>query len=58
MSLDLDESYRSEPAKVYPAPEVADRWIVEAPRMCPPAGRQPVQFNGPNAFGSARFFPF
>jgi hypothetical protein len=37
--------------------------------MCPPAGRQPVQFNGPNAltlalryayeeFGSARFFPF
>ena len=61
---------RSEPAKVYPAPDIAGRWIVEAPPGLPPRDEpMPPQFSGPRAldqalkyayehYGSARFFPF
>jgi hypothetical protein len=69
MSVEIDTLSRSEPAKVYPAPETTDRWIVEAPDTAPSPSREPVLFTGPNAvnlalryayeeFGSARFFPF
>lgn len=59
-----------EPAKVYPAPDIAGRWIVEAPPGLPLQGEPPPpQFSGPRAldqalkyayehYGSARFFPF
>jgi hypothetical protein len=57
----------SEPARVYPAPDAADCWIVEAPSAA--TRPKPLLFSGPNAqklalryayevFGSARFFPF
>jgi hypothetical protein len=56
-----------EPARVYPSPEAAGCWMVEAPAAA--AEPRPMQFSGPNAqkqalqyayeaFGSARFFPF
>lgn len=58
-----------EPARVYPAAEVQDRWIVEAPVTTAAPREKPHFFTGPNAqsralkyayeaFGSARFFPF
>ena len=54
----------ADPAKVYPDPHEADRWIVEAP---PTDAAGPRVFDGPNAeaaalefahrnYGSARFF--
>jgi hypothetical protein len=69
MSIAIDTPLRTEPAKVYPSPEVQDRWIVEAPGAARIPVREPVHFSGPNAvnlalryayeeFGSARFFPF
>jgi hypothetical protein len=68
VSESIERLYPSEPALVYPAPEGADAWIVEAPAEATPT-RTPVSFTGPNAvnlalryayeeFGSARFFPF
>lgn len=69
MAAQCDPSKVLEPARVYPAPEMHDRWIVEAP-VTTAAGRQKQHFfTGPNArnralryayeeFGSARFFPF
>ena len=56
-----------EPARVYPAPDAADCWMVEAPAAASAAA--PMLFSGPNAqklalcyayeaFGCARFFPF
>jgi hypothetical protein len=64
-----DPSRVLEPARVYPAPEVRDRWIVEAPVTTAARRQEPHFFTGPNAqnlalryayeeFGSARFFPF
>lgn len=69
MSTDVVTPTCTEPAKVYPSPEVQDRWIVEAPGPARIPQREPVHFSGPNAvnlalryayeeFGSARFFPF
>jgi hypothetical protein len=57
------------PPLVYPAPDTADHWIVEAPAQTPEVQREATTFTGPNAlnsalryayeeFGSARFFPF
>jgi hypothetical protein len=52
---------------VYPAPDAADCWMVEAPAA--PSAPAPMLFCGPNAqnlalryayeaFGCARYFPF
>ena len=59
-------SRKSEPAKVYPAPDRQDCWLVEAPARSPvpelvrsfsgsTAQRQAVQF-AHEAFGGARVF--
>lgn len=64
-----DASAVLEPARVYPAAEVRDRWIVEAPVTTDALRQKPHFFTGPNAqslalryayeeFGGARFFPF
>jgi hypothetical protein len=56
-----------EPARVYPAPDAAGCWMVEAPAAA--SAPAPLLFSGPNAqklalryayeaFGAARFFPF
>ena len=61
-----EDNRRSEPAKVYPAPNQPESWVVEAPDGVPApehvrlfsgsaAQRQAVQF-AHEAFGAARLF--
>ena len=67
MDSDTMKARLREPARVYPAPDAADCWMVEAPAAASAAAT--MLFSGPNAqnlalryayeaFGCARFFPF
>ncbi len=67
--MDGANTSRPEPARVYPARDATDRWIVEAPATSAAPDQPPTQFTGPHAqdlalryayehYGSARFFPF